>query len=771
MACSTIHHLPGRGPAVDNSKNRAASDPLAVMLEARSVALVGASPRPGSLGARMIEEVAKSPSRPRTYLVNPRYDEIGGTRCYPGLADLPEPVDLALLAVPDAALEEQVRAAAAAGARSAVIFGSAVDPAPADGRAGAGRGPPRRGAGPRPGLRERIAAIARDAGMAVCGAGCMGFVNVARGLRAIGYTEPDPLPAGPVALVTHSGSVFSALLRTRRAFGFTLAVSSGPGTRHPGRRLREVRAHPPGDEGPRARPRGHQGRRRRCGPCWPTPPPATSRSSCSRRAPRRRAAPWSPRTPAPWRPATAPGRPWRRPTASTASATWRNWPTPWSCSASPGGPPSPAVAGTSRVRRGRRPAGRGIATVHDSGFERAHVADVAAAVGVPFAPLGRGDEAAARGGPRPGPRTGQPARRLGDRPRPRGPVHRDAVGPGRRPRRRRGRARRRPRPRVRRRRLLPHGPARGRGEDRQAGHRPRLDPRRDRPGGRVQPARRGDPRPRVNPHGPAGPPPPPGPRDAVPQPTQPPHEPHECAIECAIATSMAHSCTPMPASRPRRPSQGNFGSGRRGTRLRAPLPLVGRARRGPAARRRPLRPAPRLRHPRRRGPLGRHRWTRPWRPRPSSATRSRSRPTPPASPTSPTWAASASASRVPAELAAAYEDLSARLGPRVTVTEMARPGPELILGMARDPALGPLIVVGAGGVLAEFLAERSVALPPLTREAPPRMLARLRVTETLSGLRGSPPVDLDAVIAAIVCVLNAGHGRGGPPVPPSTSTR
>src|SRR6185437_14368916 len=48
-----------------------------------------------------------------------------------------------------------------------------------------------------------------------------------RGLRAIGYVEPDPLPAGPVALVTHSGSVFSALLRTRRGFGFSLAVSSG----------------------------------------------------------------------------------------------------------------------------------------------------------------------------------------------------------------------------------------------------------------------------------------------------------------------------------------------------------------------------------------------------------------------------------------------------------------------------------------------------------------------------------------------------------------
>jgi acyl-CoA synthetase (NDP forming) len=55
----------------------------------------------------------------------------------------------------------------------------------------------------------------------------MGFINVSHGLRAIGYTEPDPVPGGPVALVTHSGSVFSALLRTRRRLGFTLAVSSG----------------------------------------------------------------------------------------------------------------------------------------------------------------------------------------------------------------------------------------------------------------------------------------------------------------------------------------------------------------------------------------------------------------------------------------------------------------------------------------------------------------------------------------------------------------
>jgi acyl-CoA synthetase (NDP forming) len=190
----------------------AGASALTAMLEARSVALVGASPRPGTFGRRMTEEAARSASRPRLYPVNPRYDELDGRRCYPSLAEVPEAVDLVLLAVPDVALEQQLTLAAARGARSAVIFGSAHD------EADAGDSPP---------LRERLAAIATGAGMAVCGAGCMGFINVSHGLRAIGYTEPDPVPAGPVALITHSGSVFSALLRARRQLGYTLAVSSG----------------------------------------------------------------------------------------------------------------------------------------------------------------------------------------------------------------------------------------------------------------------------------------------------------------------------------------------------------------------------------------------------------------------------------------------------------------------------------------------------------------------------------------------------------------
>ena len=195
------------GPGHDPGTYR---PPLLAMLEARSVALVGASSRPGSLGERMVAEVGRSPAAPRVYLVNPRYQRIDGRPCHPSLADLPEAVDLVLFGVPDAALAEQLSLAARRGDRSAVIFGGAYEIT-------AGTA----------GLRARLADTAHAAGMALCGAGCMGFVNVAYGLRAVGYVEPDPLPAGPVALITHSGSVFSALLRSRRGLGYTLAVSSG----------------------------------------------------------------------------------------------------------------------------------------------------------------------------------------------------------------------------------------------------------------------------------------------------------------------------------------------------------------------------------------------------------------------------------------------------------------------------------------------------------------------------------------------------------------
>src|SRR6266851_58513 len=80
--------------------HRAERPALLAMLEARSLALVGASKREGSFGARMLTEAAKSAAKPVIYPVNPRYADIDGRRCYPSIADLPEPVDLVCPASP-----------------------------------------------------------------------------------------------------------------------------------------------------------------------------------------------------------------------------------------------------------------------------------------------------------------------------------------------------------------------------------------------------------------------------------------------------------------------------------------------------------------------------------------------------------------------------------------------------------------------------------------------------------------------------------------------
>ena len=103
-----------------------------------------------------------------------------------------------------------------------------------------------------------------------------------RGLRAAGDrvpAEPDQLPAGPVALVTQSGSVFSAMLRTRRALGYTVAVSSGQELVTTAGPVRAVRAGPAADPGARPGARGDAGHR-----CAATGAGGGSRSANSRGA-------------------------------------------------------------------------------------------------------------------------------------------------------------------------------------------------------------------------------------------------------------------------------------------------------------------------------------------------------------------------------------------------------------------------------------------------------------------------------------------------------
>jgi acetate---CoA ligase (ADP-forming) len=182
------------------------------MLEARSVAVVGASVKPLSLGNQMVVELQRGGYEGSVYPVNPGYEDVLGLRCYPSIGELPEPVDLAILGVSNARIEQALSDAIAAGARSAVTFSSLFEEEPpADG----------------PALPERLGAIARSAGMAMCGGNGMGFLNLDTGLRATGFATPDDMRGGPVTFISHSGSAFAAVAFNDRGLGFNLVVSSG----------------------------------------------------------------------------------------------------------------------------------------------------------------------------------------------------------------------------------------------------------------------------------------------------------------------------------------------------------------------------------------------------------------------------------------------------------------------------------------------------------------------------------------------------------------
>ena len=195
---------------VDEPSHTGERTPIQRMLEARSVAVVGASIKPGSLGESMMAELHRGGFEGAIYPVNPGYDEVAGHRCYPSIGEVPEPVDLAILGVANARVEQALADAAAAGAGSAVTFSSLYEE-PGEG----------------PDLRDRLRAIADAHGMAMCGGNGMGFMHLESRLRATGFLTPGHLRHGPVTFLSHSGSAFSAIAFNDRGIGFNLLVSSG----------------------------------------------------------------------------------------------------------------------------------------------------------------------------------------------------------------------------------------------------------------------------------------------------------------------------------------------------------------------------------------------------------------------------------------------------------------------------------------------------------------------------------------------------------------
>lgn len=189
--------------------------PLDRLLRPRSVAIVGASDKPGALGASVLGNLIKQGFAGDIHLVNPKRAEIGGRRCVASVDDLPEGVDVAVLAIPRAGVLEAMRGLARRGAGAAVIFSAGFAE---DGPQGLAD-------------QEEIGRIAREAGMVVEGPNCLGFVNFRDRVSLTFIEMPEARAQGErrVGVVSQSGAMAAVVATTmiHREVPLSCYISTG----------------------------------------------------------------------------------------------------------------------------------------------------------------------------------------------------------------------------------------------------------------------------------------------------------------------------------------------------------------------------------------------------------------------------------------------------------------------------------------------------------------------------------------------------------------
>lgn len=188
---------------------------IARLLRPRSIAIVGASPTPGALGAAVLQNLENAGYDGDIHLINPKRAEINGRPCLPSIEALPRNVDCAVLAIPHAAVLDAVRACAAQGVGGAIIFSAGFAEGGDDGRA----------------EQVEIARIAREHGMVIEGPNCLGFVNYLDGVPAtFVLTKVERTGGVPgVAVVSQSGAMAAVLGVSLAAHELTLSFSVSTG--------------------------------------------------------------------------------------------------------------------------------------------------------------------------------------------------------------------------------------------------------------------------------------------------------------------------------------------------------------------------------------------------------------------------------------------------------------------------------------------------------------------------------------------------------------
>lgn len=171
----------------------------------RSVVMIGASPRSGSVGHATTKNLLSAGFDGDVYLVNPKYDEIDGHACFGSIGELPGRPDLGVIATPAATVPDLVSELGAAGARAAVCISGGLS---SD-------------------LKQQMLDAARPNCLRVLGPNCVGLQVPERGLNA--SFAHRHAPRGDIAFISQSGALVTAIIdwAADRGIGFSHVISSG----------------------------------------------------------------------------------------------------------------------------------------------------------------------------------------------------------------------------------------------------------------------------------------------------------------------------------------------------------------------------------------------------------------------------------------------------------------------------------------------------------------------------------------------------------------
>jgi acetyl coenzyme A synthetase (ADP forming)-like protein len=177
-------------------EQQATAQSIHALLHPRAVAVVGASQRAGSIGAALLSNLQRYGFTGAVYPVNPRATSLAGLPAYPTVQAIGAPVDVALIAVPAAAVEAAIQDCAQAGVHSVVVISAGFAEVSEAGRH----------------TEAQLRHLVRSAGMRMVGPNCLGILNTDPAILLNGTFAPLWPPAGNIGMLSQSGALGLALL-------------------------------------------------------------------------------------------------------------------------------------------------------------------------------------------------------------------------------------------------------------------------------------------------------------------------------------------------------------------------------------------------------------------------------------------------------------------------------------------------------------------------------------------------------------------------------